>query len=71
MMAPVNGDSLDPNVEQSYEAVLKANSSVFSSITQIERAEFYQRAKGAFAVVMTGETRKYGNVILKKGVTAV
>jgi L-fucose mutarotase len=71
MMAPVSGDSLDPNVEQSYEAVLKANSSVFSSITQIERAEFYQRAKGAFAVVMTGETRKYGNVILKKGVTAV
>jgi L-fucose mutarotase len=71
MMAPVNGDSLDPNVEQSYEAVLKANSSVFSSITQIERSDFYQRAKVAFVVVMTGETRKYGNVILKKGVTAV
>jgi len=71
MMAAVSGDSLDSNVEQSYAEVLKANSSVFSSITQIERDEFYQRAKHAFAVVMTGETRKYGNVILKKGVTPV
>ncbi|NQV34214.1 MAG: fucose isomerase, partial [Phycisphaeraceae bacterium] len=26
-------------------------------------------AKDAFAVVMTGETAKYGNIILKKGVT--
>lgn len=55
----------------SYEAILKANSSVFSSITQIERADFYQRSKAAFAAVMTGETRKYDNVIIKKGVTSV
>jgi L-fucose mutarotase len=32
-------------------------------------ADFYERAKQAFAVVMTGETAKYGNIILKKGVT--
>ena len=69
MMAAVKGDCLDPNVERSYQAVLKGNSSVFSSIKQIDRADFYQRATHAFAVVMTGETRKYGNVILKKGVT--
>lgn len=25
--------------------------------------------RSAFAVVMTGETAKYGNIILKKGVT--
>jgi len=37
----------------------------------IERFAFYERAKGAFCVVMTGELAKYGNIILKKGVTPV
>jgi L-fucose mutarotase len=35
----------------------------------MERFAFYERAKKAFAVVMTGETATYGNIILKKGVT--
>lgn len=39
------------------------------SIEQVERFAFYERATQAFAVVMTGETAKYGNIILKKGVT--
>ena len=30
---------------------------------------FYDRARQAFAIVMTGETAKYGNIILKKGVS--
>jgi len=38
---------------------------------RIDRFAFYDRAKTAFAVVMTGETAKYGNLILKKGVTPV
>ena len=37
----------------------------------MERYAFYERAKKAFAVVISGETRKYGNIILKKGVTPV
>ncbi|HEY0302751.1 MAG TPA: RbsD/FucU domain-containing protein [Rhizomicrobium sp.] len=37
-------------------------------IEAIERFAFYERAKAAFAVVATGETRLYGNLILKKGV---
>ncbi|GAA6154042.1 hypothetical protein NBRC116587_34640 [Pseudoteredinibacter isoporae] len=40
-------------------------------MTFAERFEFYQRAEKAFAVVMTGDTRKYGNILLKKGVTPV
>jgi L-fucose mutarotase len=35
---------------------------------KLERFEFYERAKGAFAIVATGETTPYGNIILKKGV---
>ena len=35
---------------------------------RVERFAFYERAKKAFAVVATGETAAYGNIILKKGV---
>jgi len=69
MMAAVSGDELDPSVEQAYmKKILKTNPSV-PGIERIERFAFYERAKNAFAVVMTGETAKYGNIILKKGVT--
>ena len=37
-------------------------------LEQIERFAFYERAKKAYAVVMTGETALYANIILKKGV---
>ncbi|XP_049827100.1 fucose mutarotase-like [Schistocerca gregaria] len=33
-----------------------------------ERFQFYERAKKAYAVVHTGETSLYGNIILKMGV---
>lgn len=39
-----------------------------ASIDAVERFAFYERAKKAFAVVATGETSLYGNLILKKGV---
>lgn len=69
MMAAVKGDSLDPNVEDRYlESIYKTNPKI-APIDRIDRFEFYERAKQAFAVVMTGETAKYGNIILKKGVT--
>ena len=38
---------------------------------RIPRFDFYARARKAFAVVLTGEFAKYGDVILKKGVTPV
>ena len=41
------------------------------AIEQVERFAFYERTREAFAVVMTGDTAKYGNIILKKGVTPV
>ncbi|MDZ7812855.1 MAG: RbsD/FucU domain-containing protein [Ideonella sp.] len=33
-----------------------------------ERFAFYERARRAFAIVLTGELQPYGNFILKKGV---
>jgi len=69
MMAPVPGDDLDPAVETSYREAIDRHWPETPPIARIERFDFYERSRRAFAVVMTGETAKYGNVILKKGVT--
>jgi L-fucose mutarotase len=69
MMAAVPGDDLDPTVEESYRAAIDRHRPNTPAIQRIDRFAFYERAQTAFAVVMTGETAKYGNIILKKGVT--
>lgn len=69
MMAPVPGDDLDPSVESSYAEVIQKHAPGVPGIARVERFAFYDEAKAAFAVVMTGETAKYGNIILTKGVT--
>ncbi len=71
MMDAIEGDQLDPGVEMSYMDRVKLSNPGVSSPERIERFAFYERAKSAFAVVMTGETAKYGNKILVKGVTPV
>ena len=68
MMAPVPGDTLDENVEKSYKTVIDRRWPGSPAIERVERFAFYERARKAFAVLMTGETAKYGNIILKKGV---
>jgi L-fucose mutarotase len=37
-------------------------------LSLLERFAFYERVRGAFAIVQTGERRLYGNVLLKKGI---
>ena len=69
MMQVVEGDSLDPSVESSYRDEIQKHVSDAPEVIRIGRFEFYDRAEKAAAVVMTGETAKYGNIILKKGVT--
>ncbi|XP_054440800.1 fucose mutarotase isoform X2 [Pteronotus mesoamericanus] len=59
---------LQTPVWKSYQSILLEAGC--SPLAQIERFEFYEQAKKAFAVVATGETALYGNLILKKGVLA-
>ena len=68
MMAAVEGDALDPTVEQRYRQALSAQAPC-PDIVRIDRFAFYDRAQKAFAIVITGECAKYGNILLKKGVT--
>ena len=69
MMQAVEGDTLDPEVEHQYMEVVDRHVPAAKPPVRIGRFVFYDRARNAFAVVMTGETRKYGNLLLKKGVT--
>ncbi len=71
MMAAVKGDTLDPEVERSYLSSIQINNPGINSVHRIDRFDFYRRASEAYAVVMTGETAKYGNILLKKGVTTI
>lgn len=69
MMSVVKGDKLDIKVEESYLKNINPFYPKIDSIKRIDRFDFYDRAKKAFAIVVTGETAKYGNILLKKGVT--
>lgn len=57
-----------PAAVQDFHAVLQRHGAPAAGT--LERFAFYERAAAAFAVVATGETRIYGNIILKKGVVA-
>ena len=58
----------DPEVWALYADVLRKNDENFTELGRIERQEFYDRARKAYAVIQTGEERLYGNLLLRKGV---
>jgi len=66
LMATTNGDPT-PEIWADYKKVL-AKYNEKTEMKELERFEFYDRAKAAYAVVATGETAVYANIILKKGV---
>jgi len=71
MMAAVEGDTLDPIVLARYRAAIERHAPEAATTTFIPRFAFYERTRNAFAVVLTGETGKYGNILIKKGVIPV
>jgi L-fucose mutarotase len=68
MMQAVPGDVLDPAVEEDYMKAVRRHQPDAAPLIRIKKSVFYERAGDAFCVVMTGELRIYGNLILKKGV---
>lgn len=51
-------------------AALLARAAPGMKVASVDRFEFYERARNAFAIVATTDQRKYANVILTKGVIA-
>ena len=58
---------IDPVIWQKYKKIAERNDGNVK-IGNIDRFEFYERAKSAYAVIATGESAVYANIILKKGV---
>jgi L-fucose mutarotase len=56
-----------PPIFGEFEALI-AQHEPTAKFSTIERYAFYDRARGASAVIQTGEGRLYGNILLKKGV---
>jgi L-fucose mutarotase len=71
MMAPVEGDTLDQQALARYRAAIERHAPDAAKTSFVPRFAFYERARHAFAVVLTGETAKYGNILIKKGVIPV
>ncbi|OYV38463.1 MAG: ribose ABC transporter [Rhodospirillales bacterium 20-64-7] len=67
-MAVVADPSEVPPVQRDCQAVIDRHEPGAPQLQRIPRHDFYARTRAAFAVVITGEQRPYGNVILKKGV---
>ena len=68
MMACAPIDEPDPAVEADYRAAIDRHVDNAPAIQFIDRFAFYDRSEAAFAILITGETRKYGKIKKKKGV---
>jgi L-fucose mutarotase len=67
MSVGVTTDEL-PEVQQEVQAVIDDVSGKHWPMGVLERFDFYEAARACYAVVLTGERRFYGNVLIKKGV---
>lgn len=68
VMSPEGGDKGKPPIWKDFASILEKSEGGKVTLTEIDREDFYDRAEGAFGIVMTSETALYGNIILKKGV---
>lgn len=63
LMESADGEVLDVQHE-----LMAAAGTALETTRFVERFDYYEVAKGAYLMVRTGETRKYGNALLRKGV---
>lgn len=69
LMEVMPGDTVETPIWDSYkEIVKKADERGEKAFGQIERFAFYEEAAKAYAVIATGESALYANVMLQKGV---
>jgi L-fucose mutarotase len=69
LMETVPGDPVDISVWTEYEQLLRKHEKLEQSgVRHMERFQFYDECKKAYAIVATGEGALYANIILQKGV---
>ena len=57
-----------PPVQAEAQATIDRSEGTPRPLAGLDRHSFYARAKQAYAVILTGERRFYGTVVLRKGV---
>lgn len=57
-----------PPIYPEFERLLAEAEGRPQQLEPVERFGFYDRTRGCYAVIATGESRLYANIILKKGV---
>jgi L-fucose mutarotase len=71
LMEVVPGDSCDsPRIWDTYAQITSRYEHDFNGFGSVERFTFYERAKQAYAIIATGESALYANIILRKGVVS-
>ncbi len=68
VMQPVDLQTPEPPLWSDFRSLLTQSEGRPISVQPIERFRFYDLAKSAFAIVATGESAAYANLILRKGV---
>lgn len=68
VMEVVDDPDAVPPIVAEFQTLVTSTADNPAELGRLDRFAFYDRAKTAFAIVQTGETRLYGNIILKKGV---
>lgn len=66
LMEVVKDDNVETPIWEEYKSITKMYTD--AEFEHLERFAFYERAKSAYAVIATGESALYANILLKKGV---
>ena len=67
-MAVVGDPDQTPAIVAEFEEIASRAESRTLNATALERQCFYDSAAQAYAIVVTGESRLYGNLLIRKGV---
>ena len=69
LMEVMPGDNVETPIWDEYAKIISENTEFGKeAIGNIERFAFYEQAKTAYAIIATGESALYANVMLQKGV---
>lgn len=69
LMQVMSGDPVETPIWECYEEIVgKVDDRGKNAVGQIERFSFYEEARKAYAIIATGETALYANIMLQKGV---
>ena len=69
LMQVMKGDPVETSIWDKYKEIIKgADVRGEAVVGEIERFAFYEEARGAYAIIATGEEALYANIMLQKGV---